>query len=123
MMSRYWAVTFGAPGEPQIGIMATPKPEVRNSVGELEYGGEHALCLFDSEEAARGFWQEAEKFNFSERIAAQYGARPVYFVPIPPSMLAEFVRTVGHPFVAVNPSVFTENEKSFLPAEKFLNSA
>lgn len=121
-MRRFWAVTFGAPGEPQIRIMATPKPEGRDSAGKLEYGGEQALCLFDSEEAARGFWQEAEEFNFSEQIAAQYGARPVYFVPIPPSMLAEFVRTVGHPFIAVNPSVFTEKEKSFLSAEEFLSS-
>jgi hypothetical protein len=102
--------------------MATPKPEGRDSAGKIEYGNEHALCLFDSEEAARGFWQEAEEFNFSEYIAAQHGSRPVYFVPIPPTMLAEFVRTVGHPFVAVNPSVFTAREESFLPAEEFLDS-
>jgi hypothetical protein len=88
-MRRFWAVTFGAPGEPQIGIMATPKLEGRDSAGKIEYGREHALCLFDSEEAARGFWQEAEEFNFSEYIAAQHGSRPVYFVPIPPTMLAE----------------------------------
>lgn len=121
-MGRFWAVTFGAPGEPQIGIMATPKPEGWDSVGKPEYGSEQALCLFDSEEAARGFWQEAEEFNFSEYIAAQYGARPVYFVPIHPSMLAEFVRTVGHPFVAVNPSVFTLKEELFVPVEEFLRS-
>ncbi|MCA1740158.1 MAG: hypothetical protein LC740_15430 [Actinobacteria bacterium] len=121
-MRRFWAVTFGAPGEPQIGIMATPKPEGRDSAGNLKHGSEQALCLFDSEEAARGFWQEAEEFNFSEYIAAQYGARPVYFVPIHPSMLAEFVRTVGHPFVAVNPSVFSAKEEPFLLAEEFLNS-
>ncbi|CAA9404722.1 MAG: hypothetical protein AVDCRST_MAG78-47 [uncultured Rubrobacteraceae bacterium] len=122
-MRRFWAVTFGAPGEPQIGIMATPKPEGPNPAGKkTEHGSEHALCLFDSEEAARGFWQEAEEFNFSEYIAAQYGSRPVYFVPIHPTMLAEFVRTVGHPFVAVNPSVFGAKEEPFLPAEEFLDS-
>jgi hypothetical protein len=121
-MSRFWAVTFGAPGESQIGIMAMPKPEARDSAGKLQYGSEQALCLFDSEEAARGFWQEAEEFNFSEYIAAQYGARPVYFVPIPPTMLAEFVRTVGHTFVAVNPSVFNAKEAPFVPAEEFLKS-
>lgn len=121
-MRRFWAVTFGAPGESQIGIMATPKSEGRDSAGKLKHGSEQALCLFDSEEAARGFWQEAEEFNFSEYIAAQYGARPVYFVPIHPSMLAVFVRTVGHPFVAVNPSVFSAKEESFLLAEEFLNS-
>ena len=119
-MRRFWAVTFGAPGEPQIGIMATPISEGRVSAGKPEYGGEQALCLFDPEEAARGFWQEADEFNFSEHLAAQYGARPVYFVPIPPSMLAEFVRTVGHPFVAVSPSVFTAREETFLPTEKCL---
>ena len=102
--------------------MATPKPEGRDPAGKIEYGSEQALCLFDSEEAARGFWQEAEEFNFSEYIAAQYGARPVYFVPIPPSMLEEFVSTVGHPFVAVNPSVFTAKEESFFSAEEFLRS-
>jgi hypothetical protein len=37
-------------------------------------------------------------------------------------MLAEFVRTVGHPFVAVNPSVFTAREETFLPTEEFLGS-
>lgn len=121
-MRRFWAVTFGAPGEPGIGIMATPVPEGRGSTSKIEYGSEHALCLFDSEEAARGFWQKAEKANFSEYIAAQYGSKPVYFVPIPPSMLAEFVETVGHPFVAVNPSVSTAREESFLPAEEFLRS-
>jgi hypothetical protein len=121
-MSHYWAVTFGAPGEPQIAIMAMPKLEARDSAGELQHGSEQALCLFDSEEAARGFWQEAEEFNFSEYIAAQYGGRPVYFVPIPPTMLAEFVRTVGHPFVAVNPSVFNAKEAPFVPAEEFLSS-
>ena len=121
-MRRFWAVTFGAPGEPQIGIMATPVPEGRDYTGEIEYGSEHALCLFDSEEAARGFWQEAERFNFSEYIAAQHGSRPVYFVPIPPTMLAEFVRTVGHPFVAVNPSVSTAIEGSLVSAEEFLES-
>jgi hypothetical protein len=119
-MRRFWAVTFGAPGESQIGIMATPTPEGRDPAGKIEYGSEHALCLFDSEEAARGFWQEAEKFNFSEYIAAQHGSRPVYFVPIPPTMLAEFVRTVGHPFVTVNPSVFTAREGSLVSAEEFL---
>ncbi len=51
-MRRFWAVTFGAPGEPQIGIMATPIPEGRDPAGKIEYGSEHALCLFDSEEAA-----------------------------------------------------------------------
>jgi hypothetical protein len=112
-MRRFWAVTFGAPGEPQIGIMATPIPEGRDPAGKIEYGSEHALCLFDSEEAARGFWQGAEEFNFSEYIAAQHGSRPVYFVPIPPTMLVEFIKTVGHPFVAVNPSVFTTLEESF----------
>jgi hypothetical protein len=121
-MRRFWAVTFGAPGEPQIGIMATPIPEGRDPAGKIEYGSEHALCLFDSEEAARGFWQEAEEFNFSEYVAAQHGSRPVYFVPIPPTMLAEFVRTVGHPFVAVNPSVFNAKEAPFVPAEEFLES-
>lgn len=121
-MGRFWAVTFGAPGEPQIGIMATPKPEGWDSAGKPKYGSEQALCLFDSEEAARGFWQEAEEFNFSEHIAAQYGARPVYFVPIHPSWLAEFVRTVGHPFVAVNPSVFNMKEELFVTAEEFLES-
>jgi hypothetical protein len=121
-MRRFWAVTFGAPGEPQIGILATPISEGRVSAGKPEYGGEQALCLFDSEEATRGFWQEADEFNFSEHLAAQYGARPVYFVLIPPSMLAEFVRTVGHPFVAVNPSVFTAREETFLPTEEFLGS-
>ncbi len=121
-MRRFWAVTFGAPGEPQIGIMATPIPEGRDPAGKIEYGSEHALCLFDSEEAARGFWQEAEEFNFSEYIAAQHGSSPVYFVPIPPTMLAEFVRTVGHPFVTVNPSVFTAREGSLVSAEEFLES-
>ncbi len=121
-MRRFWAVTFGAPGEPQIGIMATPKPEGRDPAGKIEYGSDHALCLFDSEEAAREFWQEAEGFNFSEHIAAQHGFRPVYFVPIPPPMLEEFVRTVGHPFVAVNLSVFAAKEESFLPVEEFLRS-
>ena len=121
-MRRFWAVTFGAPGEPGIGIMATPVPEGRGSTSKIEYGSEHALCLFDSEEAARGFWQKAEKANFSEYIAAQYGSKPVYFVPIPPTMLVEFVETVGHPFVAVNPSVSTAREESFLPAEEFLRS-
>ena len=121
-MRRFWAVTFGAPGEPQIGIMATPIPEGRDPAGKIEYGSEHALCLFDSEEAARGFWQEAEEFNFSEYIAAQHGSRPVYFVPIPPTMLAEFVRTVGYPFVTANPSVFTAREGSLVSAEEFLES-
>ena len=102
--------------------MATPKPEGRDARGEIEHGSEHALCLFDSEEAARGFWQEAERSGFSEHIAAQHGSRPIYFVPIPPAMLAEFVRTVDHPFVAVNPSVFNAEEESFLPAEEFLGS-
>jgi hypothetical protein len=102
--------------------MAMPKPETRDSAAKLQYGSEQALCLFDSEEAAREFWQEAEEFNFSEYIAAQYGARPVYFVPIPPSMLAEFVRTVGHPFVAVNPAVFNPKEGPFVPVEEFLES-
>jgi len=120
-MRRFWAVTFGAPGEPQIGIMATPIPEGRDPAGKIEYGSEHALCFFNSEEAARGFWQE-EEFNFSEYIAAQHGSRPVYFVPIPPTMLAEFVRTVGHPFVAVNPSIITAREESFVSVEEFLNS-
>ncbi len=121
-MRRFWAVTFGAPGEPGIGIMATPVSEGRGSAGKIEYGSEHALCLFDSEEAARAFWQEAEKANFSEYIAAQYGFKPVYFVPIPPSMLAEFVETVGHPFVAVNPSISTAREECLLPAEEFMRS-
>ncbi len=121
-MKRFWTVTFGAPREPQIGIMATPIPEGRDPAGKIEYGSEHALCLFDSEEAARGFWQGAEEFNFSEYIAAQHGFRPVYFVPIPPTMLVEFVRTVGHPFVAVNPSVFTAREDSLLSVEEFLDS-
>jgi hypothetical protein len=35
-------------------------------------------------------------------------------------MLAEFVRTVGHPFVTVNPSVFTAREGSLVSAEEFL---
>lgn len=122
-MRRFWAVTFGAPGEPQIGIMAMPKPEGQDFADESKYGSEQALCLFDSEEAARGFWQEAEEFDFSEYIAVQYGARPVYFVPIHPSMLAEFVRTVGHPFVAVNPSIFAAKEEPFVPVEEFLESA
>ena len=123
MMKRFWAVTFGAPGEPQIGIMAMPKPEGRDLAGKPKYGSEQALCLFDSEEAARDFWQEAEEFNFSEHVAAQYGASPVYFVPIHPSMLVEFVRTVGHPFVAVNPSIYAANEEPFVPVEEFLKSA
>jgi hypothetical protein len=37
-------------------------------------------------------------------------------------MLVEFVRTVGYPFVAVNPSVFNAKEAPFVPAEKFLGS-
>jgi hypothetical protein len=37
-------------------------------------------------------------------------------------MLAEFVRTVGHLFVAVDPSIFTVREDSFLSAEEFLGS-
>jgi hypothetical protein len=35
--------------------MATPKLEGWDSAGKIEYGSEHALCLFDSEEAAGGF--------------------------------------------------------------------
>lgn len=39
-MRRFWAVTFGAPGESQIGIMATPISEGRVSAGKPEYGSE-----------------------------------------------------------------------------------
>ena len=121
-MRRFWADTFGAPGEPRIGIMAMPKPEGQDPAGKLENGNEQALCLFDSEEAARRFWKEAEDFNFSEYVIVQHGARPVYFVPIYPPMLAEFVRAVGHPFVAVNPSNFATKEERFVPVEEFLES-
>ena len=96
----------------------------KDSVSVFEnFGIQFLFNPFDSEEAARGFWQEAEEFDFSEYIAVQYGARPVYFVPIHPSMLAEFVRTVGHPFVAVNPSILAAKEGPFVPVEEFLESA
>jgi len=118
---RYWTITLGTPlSDKKVRALSVPKPEGRTPDGQPRYSGERAICLFDSEEAARTFWQESGEFDVSEYSKAQNEA--VNFVSIAPCGLAEYVLTVGHPYVAVNPSVFVPQERAFCRTEEFLDS-
>ena len=120
-LKRYWTITLGTPlSDKKVRVLSVPKPQGRTPDGQPRYSGERAVCLFDSEEAAQAFWQESGEFDVSEYREAQNEA--VNFVSIAPSGLAEYVLTVGHPYVAVNPSVFVTQERAFWRTEEFLDS-
>jgi hypothetical protein len=120
-MKRYWTITLGTPlSDKKVRVLSVPKAQGRTPDGQPKYSGERAVCLFDSEEAARAFWQESGEFDVSEYRKAQSEA--VNFFCIAPSGLAEYVLTVGHPYVVVNPSVFVTQERSFWRTEEFLDS-
>ena len=121
-MKRFWTIPLGTPwSDKKASVLTVPKPEERTpDDGQPRYSGERAVCLFDSEEAARAFWQESGEFDVSEYREAQNKA--VDFVSIAPSELAEYVLTVGPPYVVVNPSVFVTQNRTFRCAEEFLNS-
>jgi len=120
-MKQFWILAFGRPWEPEpYTSISLPKPWGRGPDGERQYSAERALCLFDSEEAARGFWQEIQEFEVEEPPEVQ--GREMNVVAVKPEGLEEFVRSTGHPFVVVNPSVLPTQERYFWPTEEFLNS-
>jgi hypothetical protein len=120
-MKQYWIVAFGRPWEDEnFTSITVPKPEGRDPEGERLYSEEGALCLFDSEEAARGFWQEIREFDDDEHPEVQ--DKELNFVPVKPERLEEFVRSTGYPYVVVNPSVLLTQERYFWSPEEFLDS-
>jgi hypothetical protein len=120
-MKQYWIVAFGRPWEDEsfIGI-TVPQPLGRGPDGERLYSDERALCLFDSEEAARGFWQEIREFDVDDHPEVQ--DKELNIVPVKPEGLEELVRRSGHPLVVVNPSVLLTQERYFWSTEEFLDS-
>ncbi len=119
-MAQYWIVAFGRSWEPEpFTSISVHKPEGLGSNGERLYG-ESSLCLFDSEQAARGFWQEIREFDVDEPPQVQ--GRGIHFQPVKPEGLEAFILSTGHSYVVVNPSVLPTQERYFWPTEEFLAS-